>query len=290
VIHLPNFKYLPIPLPLKLTKISQWAFPLRAGLFLSLLVGTWLPIALPIYFLFNRRDPNAVTLATMSLLFVNFLVLLPIWGRRVYGQREVWHSYGLRSPILFLSQIIQGWGIGFLFILCFLGINLGLGWATWQIPKPNFPGIFFDGIVLGIGVAFAEELFFRGWLLNELERDYSPILSLGLNATIFALLHFLKPLAEVLRTFPQFPALILLGLALVWARRASDRSLGVAIGLHGGLVGSYYWLNVGQLMRNLDTVPPWLTGIDRNPLAGLVGVILLSILAIAMRYQTRSCQ
>jgi membrane protease YdiL (CAAX protease family) len=279
---------LPISLPIKPTTISQWAFLLRASLFLSLLLGTWLPIAIPIYLLYDARDPNGVSIAVMSLLFAMFLGLLPLWGRRIYFYSSPWYEYGLRSPVLFLSQIARGWGIGFLFILCFLGINLGMGWAIWQIPNSNFSIILFEGTVVGIGVAFAEELFFRGWLLNELERDYAPKLSLSLNATIFALLHFLKPLPEAIRTFPQFPALVLLGLALVWARRGSDRSLGMAIGLHGGLVGCYYWLNVGGLIKELGTAPSWLTGIDGNPLAGLVGIGLLAILAIAMAYRSRS--
>jgi hypothetical protein len=55
------------------------------------------------------------------------------------------------------------------------------------------------------------------------------------------------------------------------------------MGLHAGLVGGYYIVNVGQLMQYSGQVPEWVTGIDGNPLAGLMGLGFLSLLAIAMK-------
>ncbi|RAQ39480.1 CPBP family intramembrane metalloprotease, partial [Arthrospira sp. O9.13F] len=59
--------------------------------------------------------------------------------------------------------------------------------------------------------------------------------------------------------------------------------LALAIGLHGGLVGAYYIINVGELTMNLGKVPPWVTGIDSNPLAGLLGLLGLGAIAIIIR-------
>lgn len=269
------------------TGIAAYPAPLRLGIFLVILVACWLPIAFPIYGLFNAQDANGVTIATMTLLFGLFLLLLNVWTRRVYGQSQVWQSYGLRSLPQLLPQILTGWGLGCALILVLVGIKLVFGWASLQSPPTGFFKILLEGLVVGLGVAFAEELFFRGWLLNEFERDYAPNLALGLNATVFALLHFLKPLPEILRTFPQFPALVLLGMSLVWARRIGDRSLGLSIGLHGGLVGTYYWVNVGQWLKNTQTAPTWVTGIDGNPLAGALGLFMLSLLAIALFWKAR---
>jgi LPXTG-motif cell wall-anchored protein len=59
--------------------------------------------------------------------------------------------------------------------------------------------------------------------------------------------------------------------------------LGKSIGLHAGLIWAYYILNVGQLIKYTGTVPDWLTGIDKNPLAGVMGLLFLTILAIWIR-------
>jgi hypothetical protein len=69
----------------------------------------------------------------------------------------------------------------------------------------------------------------------------------------------------------------------VWAKRSHFQHLGITIGIHGGLVWGYYILNVGQLVIYTGTVPPWITGIDGNPIAGLMGLFFLGILAVIMR-------
>ena len=140
-----------------------------------------------------------------------------------------------------------------------------------------------EGLLTACGVSLAEELFFRGWLLTELEKDYSPAVSLWLNAVIFAILHFLKPAAEMLRTLPQFPGLLLLGLILVWAKRSHRNCLGICLGLHAGLIWSYYAVNVGELVQYTQRVPLWITGVDGNPLAGILGIGLLVIMAVLVR-------
>jgi len=48
------------------------------------------------------------------------------------------------------------------------------------------PTIFLNSIVLGLGVGFAEEIIFRGWLLEELKFEYGAKISIALQAIIFA--------------------------------------------------------------------------------------------------------
>jgi hypothetical protein len=49
-------------------------------------------------------------------------------------------------------------------------------------------------------------------------------------------------------------------------------------------VWGYYIVNVGQLVKFSNQVPNWVTGVDKNPLAGVVGVLALSAIALQMRY------
>ena len=73
-----------------------------------------------------------------------------------------------------------------------------------------------------------------------------------------------------------------MGLILVWAKGRTQNRLGLSIGLHSGLVWSYYILNVGKQIEYTGQAPTWVTGIDGNPMAGILGLIFLGLLAILM--------
>jgi len=260
--------------------IATYPTLIRVGLFLLALLVLWLPIAAPIYFWGGDGDTNLVTILTMGLLFVTFLVLLRFWGKLVYQQNNLLKSYGLSVSPRNALELLKGLDIGLLLTLTLFFVEGQLGWLVWQ-SSDQLPRVVLEGLISALGVGFAEELVFRGWLLDELERDYSLKISLWISSWLYALLHFIKPLPEVIRTFPQFPALLLLGLTFVWAKRGSRGRLGLPIGLHAGLVWGYYIVNVGQLIQYSQNVPPWITGIDGNPLSGLMGLMFLLAIAFA---------
>ena len=208
-------------------------------------------------------------------------------------------SYGLEISKRNAKALAKGLALG-LFCLFALFVFQGvLGWTAWQL-SPDLWKFVLEGLLLSLGVGLAEELVFRGWLLDELERDYSAGVALWVSSSIFALLHFIKPVEEIIRTFLQFPGLLLLGLILVWAKRstvinlpipASGKKqvgkarkglLGLPIGFHAGLVWGYYIIDVGKLARYSDEVPIALTGVNGNPLASLTGLLFLSAIAFWM--------
>jgi uncharacterized protein len=262
---------------------------------LLVLLVCWLPIAAPIAFFV--KDPNTVTLATMPLLFGGFLFLVPRWGKWLYRDKRVFYTYGLTLTRQTGIELLQGLAIGLLSLVLLFVVQGGLGWLIWQTPSSALLKVVLEGLLVGLGTGFAEELVFRGWILDELQRDYSDTVSLWAASSLFAVLHFIKPLPEVIRTFPQFPGLVLLGLALVWAKQSTRRQfrvtgvqhqgrLGLPMGLHAGLVWGYYMINVGHLARYSGQVPEWVTGIDQNPLAGAVGLVFLALLATYMRWRS----
>ena len=260
-------------------KISHYPVPLRLGIFLISLLSIWLPLATPIYLLV--KDSNLATILTMGLLFGEFILLVQWWGKKVYRRPHLLKSYGLVGTRENALDMLGGFGIGALLTFSLFGFEGLLGWLTWGESERGIK-LILEGLATGLGVGFAEELVFRGWLLDELQRDYSLKVSLWVNAVVFGLSHFLKPLSEMLRTWPQFPGLLLLGLILVWAKRSHQNRLGLPMGFHAGLIWSYYIINVGQLVRYSGSVPDWITGVDRNPLAGLMGLLFLGAIALWM--------
>lgn len=280
---------------LTLSKLVSAPAPVRIGAFLTVLLLLWVPIAAPLYGLV--KDSNTVSIVTLVILYAEFILLVRVWGQRVYRQPMLLWRYGLEFSQRMGFELLAGLALGVASLLALFATQGLLGWVLWQSPSIEVWQVVLEGLLVALGVGFAEELFFRGWLLDELQRDYRPQVVLWVDAAIFALVHGIKP---------QFPALLLLGLTLVFAKRSCSgvegvwRSnceavlwhhsplealrgrLGLAMGLHAGLVWGYYIVNVGKLVKYAPQVPDWLTGFDRNPLAGAIGVVFLSALAFGM--------
>ncbi|PZO42760.1 MAG: CPBP family intramembrane metalloprotease [Pseudanabaena frigida] len=240
---------------------------------------------------------ESVGVALTILLYCGFLGLIWFWGRRISKYAHPFRYYGLSFTRKNGLDFLFGLGLGCATLIVFFCLQVSLGWlavqtVTWQAPLParllpaigvyfvDWQGAIFPGLLTSVGVAFAEEMLFRGWLLSELERDYSKKTALISASLVFAILHFIKPLNVILATWSQFVGLMMLSMALVLARRRCDGRLGVSIGLHGGLVWCYYVVNTTHWLQPTGTVPNWVTGINGNPIAGVMGIVFLGAIAI----------
>jgi len=253
-----------------------------------MLLLVWLPFAAPIFWAVHDR--NATNILTLLMLYGEFILLVRFWGKRVYREPNLLRQYGLRFSLQNGWNLGVGLAIGISSVSFLFALQGALGWLTWQPSARFLPGLILEGLAMAIAIAFAEELLFRGWLLDELQRDYRPNTVLWVGATIFACLHFIRPVTEIIQMLPAFPSLLVLGLTLVWAKRACltwengkrCELLGLPIGLHAGLVWGNYVIEVGRLVGYAHRAPTWLTGLDRNPLAGLMGLCFLGVLAVSM--------
>jgi len=266
----------------KLHQVIKTNLIARIFLFLLLLVTIWLPLAI-VGSQFLSHDPNLMTIVTMGCLFVVFIGLQKIWGLYVYNQAKIFQQYGLYFNKLNLITLIKGLAIGFCVCWGLFITEAIFGWLQFTASSEFIAKIVIEGLLSALGIALAEELVFRGWVVFEVEQDFSKSSSLWISSLLFAIAHFLKPISEIIRTLVNFPALILLGLLLVWAKRGNHGRLTMAIGIHAGLIWSYYILNVGNLIKYTNLAPTWMTGIDGNPIAGILGLCFLGILAVFMR-------
>ena len=268
-------------------QISKLSAPARIFCFVGILLVLWLPLAIPLHLLLSH-DANLTSIVTMSLLFVELLFLWKLWGKFVYGENKIFTRYGLEKSDRNGKEFLNGLAIGFCFCLSLFVVEALLGWIEIVPSENELIQIAIEGLISAFGIGLAEELVFRGWLLDELQHDYSQKTSMWIGAVIFALAHFIKPVEEILRTAVTFPALILLGITLILAKNKYGDRLGICIGIHAGLVWGYYIVNVGELIKYTNRVPVWTTGIDNNPIAGVMGLMFLTVLMFSIKGQSKN--
>ncbi len=254
-----------------------------SAIYVPLLYGLGWLLSRPLLWFAPQLKPDQVDLAGAVMALVLFLLTLPRRLYLVWGEREPWRRLGLvGAPSVCVRALLRGGlkaaALLFGFVAILLLTHLGRWAGAWDI------GILANAIALAAGVGFAEELLFRGWLWGELSLMTSSNRALGLQATIFALLHPWYQ-HEGLPSVTLLGGLILLGLALALQRRADQGLLWGAVGLHGGLVGGLFLLQNGLLQLN-NQAPVWLVGPGNpnpNPVGGLIGWLGLLVLIMIRR-------
>ncbi len=240
----------------------------------------WLIVQPLSLFLPHLSDESLSIMGTV-VSFILFLFFLPFWIRIRWSNPYPWKELGLLGCGFWESFKYFYKGVFFaLILLIFILVPAFLGsWGLW-VGAFSFNGIL-NGILLGLGVGFAEELIFRAWLWGELDRLIGWKWGLSVQALIFSLVH-IRLETEIPSIIGLLFGLFLLGLVLGCRRRLDRGNLFGAIGLHSGLVGGWFILNAG-LIDWSSNAPEWLIGhgsVDRNPLSGIVGISILSYIFI----------
>ena len=218
------------------------------------------------------------TIFTFSL----FIISMPKWFKIRWGLNDTWMLLGINKKDNKGERFIYFFK-GFLYAIILLSLILipiiRNEWGHWLIRLS--PEILLNSILLIIGIGFAEELIFRGWLFEELKNKYGFKNALNFQAIIFSILHigFDMPFRQMISILF---GLFLLGIVLSIIRIKDDNSLWGCAGLHGGLVGIWFLLNNGLIEISKDA-PTWLVGpgnINTNPLGGFYGMSLLILILI----------
>lgn len=259
-------------------------------------LGTCLfvPLLLAVAWLLTRpllwlgMDPVAVRLLVSLGAFALFLVCLPLRLGRVWAVAHPWRRLGINAP---LDRSVHALAHGLLQAALLLSglsiLLLALGYAHWG-----------SGITMGqtvnavalVGVGFAEELLFRGWLWGELQLRLAWRQAAVAQAVAFSVLHTRFDQGWAI-PLGLLPGMFMLGLALAGQRSKDDNLLAGAVGLHGGLVAGWFALQSGLLSLELS-IPVWLMGPnynpvalhpDYNPVGGLLGWLGLSIQLLRLR-------
>ena len=224
-------------------------------------------------------DKERLSLVGTIFTFLIFVFSLPKWFQTRWNIKNTWKLLGInaidknRNLILYF---LRGFTISSILVSLILITLIGTKWGYWI--GEIYPNIFFNGILLMIGVGLAEELIFRGWLLEELKNQFGLKIAIIAQASVFSIAHigFDLPFWQMISILI---GLFLLGILLALIRLKDRCSLWGCIGLHGGLVGLWFLTNNGLLEISEDA-PKWLVGpgnLNTNPLGGIFGISLMII-------------
>ena len=227
------------------------------------------------------------TIFTFSL----FVISLPKWFQIRWGCKNPWVLLGINTInnkgnrfFYFIKGLLYS-----IILLSLILIPIVTNqWGKWLGTVS--PEIFLNSLLLIIGIGFAEELIFRGWLLEELKKQYGLKKGLIFQALVFSFVHigFDMPFWQMISILF---GLFLLGIVLSMIRIKDENSLWGCAGLHGGLVGIWFLINNGLIEISKDA-PIWLVGpgnINTNPLGGFYGITLLIMIFFynLLKYKNR---
>ena len=252
-------------------------------LFLFLYPLGW--ITSKLIYLFNPNiSSNNISIIGTIITFFLFIIILPSWGKSRWNTNDIWLDLGLdfKNKFRGLKSFFNGFIFAFFILLIFFLFVFVSGWVD------SFKYIdlhrFLDAVLLIVGIVFAEELIFRGWLLKEMILLFGFKRGIIIQCLIFSLAHFRADIG-LLALIPFFSGLFLLGLVLTLRRILDKGSLFGCIGFHGGLVGIWYLFDSGLV--NFSTYTPYyFLGPSENmvnPLCSIFGILILLLIVFFQR-------
>lgn len=253
---------------------------LRAGwrllvqVLIFLVIG--LMLSLPVVFLLENplNPPPEISIG------LNFLAAVAsIYLARRFIDRRSFASLGLRREAESLKDLLAGIAIGGVVMGFIFGVEWAAGWLrfegfAWGTDAPGelLPQLGLWGLIFA-GVGFYEELFSRGYHLQNMEEGTNTLTAVLLSSLLFGFAHFTNPGATLISSL----GITLAGLFLAYPYLRT-RQLWLSIGLHVGwnfFEGPVFGFPVSgiktaRLLHHQVDGPPALTGGAFGPEAGLV--------------------
>ena len=273
---------------------AGWRILLHAGLTLFLTLAAAFPVGFALLLVgglsFSDSDPGLPLLSALS----SLLGALPATfvARRVLDRRS-FRSLGLSLDRSTVLDLAVGFAVSGIMLTSIYGIEAGAGWLRfdeWAWRSASAGTVIagtFVWLIIFVAVGIQEEIFSRGYQLQNLIDGLGIWPGLLLSSLLFGLLHIANPNSVWYQTLPGILAAGLF-LAYGWLR---TRRLWLPIGLHIGwnfFEGTVFGFPVSgalpfTLIRQSVQGPQLVTGGEFGPEAGLI-VLLAMLLGAGLIY------
>jgi len=236
---------------------------------------------------FSKTLLNSVTLALFVFEVVG-MALTVIFCR--YIDRRPVKSLGFQWQS-FQPDALTGFCLGLALLgagtLILLALH-NLEWADVHFAAADL----FTGLVLMVLIAFAEEMVFRGYILNNLMGSMNKWAALGVSAALFTIAHGSNPGISFIAVINLFLAGLLLGINFIYTR-----NIWFAICFHfswnflqGPVLGyEVSGLPLQSVLQPSLQGPWWITGGSFGLEGSFVatGLILFALLLLYAAYEKR---
>ena len=231
----------------------------------------------------------AIMIDVVSVLSATYL------ARRFLDYRS-FSSLGLQIDQSTISDLIIGFLIPSLMMALIFLVEYAAGWTqfhgwSWQTVGMGQSVIgLLGGLSAFILVGISEEIFSRGYHLQNLMEGLNLHWALFLSSSVFALMHFFNPSSNLMSTLGLLAAGYFL--AYGWVR---TRRLWLPIGLHIGwnfFEGNVFGFQVSgldtfRLLLHTPSGPEFITGGTFGPEAGLLALPAMLLGAWLVKLYTR---
>ena len=279
---------------------AAWRLLLHAGLMGILTVVVSLPVGVAAAVV-AALQPSVSILESTPILLASSLaslvaITLATWLARRILDRRSFRSLGLQVdrhtlPDLVFGFMLTGLVMGVVYLAEWrLGWLQFQGWAWESLPGAGVLAGLLGSLALFVCVGFQEELFSRGYHLQNLAEGLNLPWAVLLSSAIFGVLHLANPHA----TWAAAAGILVAGyfLAYGWIR---TRRLWLSIGLHIGwnfFEGTIFGFAVSgtrgfNLIRQTVAGPVWITGGLFGPEAGTIVLPAIALGAALIWAYTR---
>lgn len=269
---------------------AGWRLLVQQFLMLVVMLMVVIPVGVVVFL-----APQTETV--LLLLASDIPMVVSVWAARVWVDRRSLASLGLRLNPQAVKDVIIGTAIAAVQIAFLFVLLLAFGWLqldgfAWEGQAVlAVAGWLLIWLALFALVGFAEELFSRGYQLQNLEVGLnSTFWAVVLSSGVFGLLHITNPNATLVSVL----GVIFAGLFLAYPYLRT-RQLWMSIGMHLGwnyFLGPVFGFPVSgittfQLFKISVGGPKVFTGGEFGPEAGLVVLPALAIGALLVTLVTR---
>ncbi len=211
------------------------------------------------------------------------LILLPVIYKRREGGSFVWGHRFLKGTLL-----------GFILITMIFLIELAAGLIHIADITPDIQSTLIAGIGLQLVVAFGEEIPFRGYILPDMQKRYSPWRAVFFSSLFFSILHIPSILTLNSSATNTIIMLVTITIAeILLAICYLYDGLLMSIGFH--FAWNFFQYHVFSLREDFGGIlkitsgSQLLTGGTLGPEAGLLGmvVVTLALIIVFLWLQTR---
>lgn len=168
-----------------------------AALAVAVVVGGTIAVAVLMALIQVAGIDVAGYLLTIVLGSLEALMFATAWYYSLHRHRVGWRALGLRLPARRSAYLLPGLVlIGSLTFTGLYAAGVKAIEADWLIPPPLEADLLGSGLarymnmaVIGVAAPFAEEVFFRAFLMTGIARSLGVGAGVGVSAALFALAH-----------------------------------------------------------------------------------------------------